>query len=90
MKRRSRFEVYLDLLKAVRETSKPTHIGNMTNLSWKDTMKHLKFLEQEGFVKAIKKPNGRAEYKLTPRGLEALESLERVTEALTPSVETAR
>ena len=45
MKRRSKLEIYLDVLKAVSETGRLTHIGNLANLSWKDTMKHLEFLE---------------------------------------------
>ena len=45
MKRRSKLEIYLDVLKAVSETGRLTHIGNLANLSWNDTVKHLEFLE---------------------------------------------
>jgi len=84
MKRRSKLEIYLDILKAVSETGRLTHIGNLANLSWKDTMKHLGFLEHKGFVKAMKTGNGRSEYSLTQKGLEALEALQKIAEALSP------
>ena len=84
MKRRSKLEIYLDILKAVSETSKLTHIGNMANLSWKDAVRHLSFLKQRGFVEAVKTENGREEYRLTQKGLEALETLQKITNALTP------
>ncbi|HDM88765.1 MAG TPA: hypothetical protein ENG65_02085 [Candidatus Bathyarchaeota archaeon] len=84
MKRRSKLEIYLDILKAVSETSKLTHIGNMANLSWKDAVKHLNFLKRRGFVEAMKTKNGREEYRLTQKGFEALETLQKITNALTP------
>ena len=37
MKRRSKLKIYLDVLKAVSETGRLMHIGNLANLSWKDT-----------------------------------------------------
>jgi len=65
MKRRSKLEIYLDVLKAVSETGRLTHIGNLANLSWKDTVKHLEFLELKGFVETRRTENGRVEYALT-------------------------
>jgi len=88
MKRRSKLEIYLDILKAVSETSKLTHIGNMANLSWKDAVRHLSFLRRRGFVEAVKAENGREEYRLTQKGLEALETLKKITNALTPKKTT--
>ena len=84
MKRRSKLEIYLDILKAVSETSKLTHIGNMANLSWKDAVRHLSFVRRRGFVEVVKTENGREEYRLTQKGLEALETLQKITNALTP------
>lgn len=86
MKRRSKLEIYLDLLRAVSQSGKPTRIGNQANLSWKDTLKHLDFLELQGFIRVVKEKRGRIEYRLTPKGLEALEALQKVTEALSPRV----
>ena len=87
MRRRSKLEIYLDVLKAVSETGRLTHIGNLANLSWKDTIKHLEFLELKGFVKAVKNSNGRAEYVLTQKGFEALEALQKIAEALSPKIQ---
>jgi len=87
MKRRSKLEIYLDVLKAVSETGRLTHIGNLANLSWKDTMKHLEFLELKEFVKAMKNSNGKNEYTLTQKGFEALEALQKIAEALSPKIQ---
>ena len=87
MKRRSKLEIYLDVLRAVSETGRLTHIGNLANLSWKDTMKHLEFLELKGFVKAMKNSNGKNEYTLTQKGFEALEALQKIAEALSPKIQ---
>ena len=86
MKRRSKLEIYLDILKAVSKTGKLTHIGNMANLSWKDAVKHLEFLKNKGFVETVKTENGREEYKLTQKGYEALETLQKITDALAPKL----
>ena len=88
MRRRSKLEIYFDILRAVSETKKLTHIGNLANLSWKDTIKHLEFLELKGFVTS-KKENGRSEYALTQKGFEALEALQKIVEALSPEREMA-
>jgi len=86
MKKRSRLEIYLDILEAVSKVGKLTHIGNLANLSWKDTVKHLRFLELNGFVKRDKRKGGGEEYRLTQKGLEALSTLRKITEALTSKV----
>ena len=82
-------EIYLDVLKAVSETGRLTHIGNLANLSWKDTMKHLEFLELKGFVETRRTENGRAEYALTQKGFEALEALQKIAEALSPKIKVS-
>ena len=82
-------EIYLDVLKAVSETGRLTHIGNLANLSWKDTMKHLEFLELKGFVENRRTENGRAEYALTRKGFEALEALQKIAEALSPKIKVS-
>ena len=87
MRKRSRLEIYLDVLEAVSKVGKLTHIGNLANLSWKDTVKHLGFLELNGFVKRNKRKDGSEEYILTQKGLEALNTLRKITEALTFKVE---
>ena len=89
MVRRSRLEIYLELLRAVRQTSRRTHIGNLTNLSWKDTKKHLEFLESKGFVKIVGGEGGSTEYKISEKGLEAMEAFERVTGTFSPELKAS-
>jgi len=83
MKKRSRLEIYLDVLEATSKVGKLTHIGNLANLSWKDTVRHLRFLELNGFVRREKNEVGSEEYKLTQKGLEVLKTLRKIAEALT-------
>lgn len=86
MKRRSRLEIYLDVLRSVYQSGKPTRIGNRANLSWKDALKYLNFLELQGFVGIVKETSGRKEYKLTQKGFEALDALQKIAEALAPKL----
>jgi len=88
MRRRSKLEIYLDVLKAVSKTGRLTHIGNLANLSWNDTVKNLKFLELKGFVKAVKTSNGKNEYTLTQKGFEALEAFQQLMKTLSPKIRT--
>jgi predicted transcriptional regulator len=45
MTRRSQFEIYIDILKAVAEgKQKPTHIMYRANLTWKRLKKYMNFL----------------------------------------------
>jgi len=53
----------------------------MTNLSWKDTKENLEFLESTGFVRVVK-----GEYKITERGLEAIQAFEIITNTLSPKL----
>jgi len=84
--RRSKLEVYLDILKAVSETEKPTKIGNMVNLSWNKTCKYLEFLEINGLIRGSRKGK-RIEYKLTEKGFEVLKTLQKIKDALTPKAQ---
>jgi len=49
-------------------------------------VKHLEFLKNKGFVETVKTGNGREEYKLTQKGYEALETLQKITDALAPKL----
>jgi len=88
MRRRSKLEIYLDVLKAVSKTGRLTHIGNLANLSWNDTVKNLKFLELKGFVRTVKTSNGKNEYTLTQKGFEALEAFRQLMKTLSPKIRT--
>jgi predicted transcriptional regulator len=51
MTRRSQFEIYIDILKAVSEgRQKPTHIMYRANLTWKRLKKHMGFLVAHGLL----------------------------------------
>lgn len=85
--RRSRFEIYLDLLQAVPE-SRTTLIGHRAGLSWTKTTKYLKSLERQGLIRTVKGENGGNKYELTRRGFEVIETLRKVTDAFAPRVRT--
>jgi len=49
--RRSQFEIYIDILKAVSEgRQKPTHVMYRANLTWKRLKKHVSFLVAHGLL----------------------------------------
>ncbi|MEM2145470.1 MAG: winged helix-turn-helix domain-containing protein [Candidatus Jordarchaeaceae archaeon] len=51
MSRRSQFEIYIDILKAVSEgRSKPTHIMYRANLTYKRLRKYIDFLVAQGLL----------------------------------------
>jgi len=51
MARRSQFEIYIDILKAVAEGKrKPTHIMYRANVTWKRLKKHVNFLVVHGLL----------------------------------------
>ena len=87
--RRSKLEVYLDILKAVSETGKPTKIGNIANLSWNKTRKYLEFLEINGFIRGSREGK-RIEYKITEKGFEVLKILQKIKDALTPKAQAPK
>ncbi|MCS7386568.1 MAG: winged helix-turn-helix domain-containing protein [archaeon GB-1867-005] len=82
MRKRSKLEIYLDILKAVSKKSQLTHIGNLANLSWKETKKNLEILIKKGFVKTVRTPKREVQYTLTEKGLEALEIIQKIVDIL--------
>ncbi len=70
MSRRSQFEIYIDILKAVSEgRHKPTHIMYRANLTWKRLKKHTEFLVAHGLL--FEENNGETKvFNLTPNGKE--------------------
>ncbi len=66
--KRSRLEIYLDVLKAIKKgTRKPTRIMYKTNLSWKPLMKVLESLTAQGFI-VMKNENNHIFYEMTEKG----------------------
>ncbi|RJS74490.1 DUF4364 family protein [Candidatus Bathyarchaeota archaeon] len=70
--KRSRIEIYLDVLQAIRKgTHKPTRIMYRTNLSWKPLMEVLEaMIEQELIV--TEKQGRHTLYKITSKGRNVL------------------
>jgi len=68
MTRRSQFEIYVDVLKAVSEgRRKPTHIMYRANLTWKRLKKHTDFLIAHGLL--VEEHDGEAKiFTLTSSG----------------------
>ncbi|RJS85402.1 hypothetical protein DRO35_00900 [Candidatus Bathyarchaeota archaeon] len=72
MARRSQFEIYLDILKAVAEGKrKPTHIMYRANLSWTRLKKHLDFLIAQGLLKETVNDSATI-FSLTEKGREVI------------------
>ena len=79
MIRRSKLEVYLDLMRAISVDGNPIHIAEKVSLPMSDIRKHLEFLSSQGFMK-VKIAGGGAEYELTRRRHGVLEALRGLTE----------
>ena len=72
MARRSRLEIYFDLLKAVeRGVDKPTKIMYKANLSWKTLNEILSVLVSKGFIQEDRVKNSKR-YRITEKGHNAL------------------
>ncbi|MCX9013009.1 MAG: hypothetical protein OIN66_18055 [Candidatus Methanoperedens sp.] len=80
-KGRSRWEIILDMLKAIQEENKAkkTRIMQRAYLDWRNFEKYLDFLLVEGF---ISKCNPDSCYELTVKGKEMLRRLKEVDEML--------
>lgn len=80
-KGRSRWDIILDMLKAVQEEdkAKKTRIMQRAYLDWRNFEKYLDFLLSGGF---ISKCNPDAYYELTVKGKEMLRRLKEVDEML--------
>ncbi|MBS7615253.1 hypothetical protein KEJ18_05955 [Candidatus Bathyarchaeota archaeon] len=72
MSRRSQFEIYIDILKAVSEgRHKPTHIMYRANLTWKRLKKYTEFLVAHGLL--VEENNGETKvFNLTSDGKELI------------------
>ena len=80
MKKRSRLEMYFDILKTVkRGVRKPTRIMYRTNLSWIPLMKILDSFVSEGLLITSTKKTHRF-YELTEKGETVLQNLSRALE----------
>lgn len=72
MVRRSRLEIYFDLLKVVEDgVTKPTRIMYKTNLSWKTLHETISVLVSKKFIREMRMGNS-TRYYITDKGINAL------------------
>jgi len=86
MARRSRLEIYYDVLQVIsRGAHKPTRIMYRANLSWIPLQEILKSLLIQGFIeeKRFKKST---RYEITTKGISVLNYYEKARELLTVEV----
>jgi len=71
MNRRSRFEIYMDIMIALVDGPKnPTRLMYTTNLSWAPLQECLKVLSEEGVITEDGQNSNRKTFHLTERGKE--------------------
>jgi len=69
MNRRSRFEIYMDIMTALSDGPKnPTRLMYTTNLSWAPLQECLKALIDQGLVQESGHNSSRKSYALTQKG----------------------
>ena len=92
-KRRSRLEIILSILSAIRGgKDKPTNIMYAVNLSWKPTQRILSDLVEQGLLKeriASGKGLSKRRYAITERGINVLDYFEKAKEILPKDVYSA-
>ena len=82
MVRRSKMEIYIDMLQVVSEGNlKPTHVMYKANLSWARLMKHLRFLQSQDLL-TIVQGSGVERYEITEKGREVLSYFRKLEGAL--------
>jgi predicted transcriptional regulator len=83
MGRRSRLEIYFDLLEVVeRGVHKPTRIMYRTNLSWKTLREVISVLTSKGFISEEEAKNSKR-YRITEKGRNVLFYRRKSLEGLT-------
>jgi predicted transcriptional regulator len=81
--RRSKLEIYLDVLKAIGAgAEKPTHVMYKANLSWVVLRGCLQNLKDQGLVDESNVDDGRTVYHLTNKGFELLNQFLSIREEL--------
>jgi predicted transcriptional regulator len=81
--RRSKLEIYLDVLKAIGAGSeKPTHIMYKANLSWVVLRGCLQNLKEQGLVSESSVDDGRTVYHLTNKGFDLLKQFLSIRDEL--------
>jgi len=71
MNRRSRFEIYMDIMIALVDGPKnPTRLMYTTNLSWAPLQECLKVLSEQGVITEVDQNSNRKTFNLTDKGKE--------------------
>jgi len=82
-KKRSRLQIYLEVLKAIRKgVYKPTNIMYKCNLSWIPLMEILNSLLKQGLIRR-RVQSKRKIYEITEKGLNVLRYFEKAEEMIT-------
>ena len=85
MNRRSRFEIYMDIMIALMDGPKnPTRLMYTTNLSWAPLQECLKALIGQGAVKESEQGSNRKSYSLTEKGINLINIYKEFATELTP------
>ena len=80
--KRSRLEIYLDVLQAVRKgVDKPTRIMYRTNLSWKPLKKTLDVMVEQDLI-VSEEEGGHTFYKITEKGKNVLDYFHEAMELI--------
>lgn len=80
--RRSRLEIYLDILKVINEgVDKPTRIMYATNLSWTPLSNILESLKDQGLI-VIPNKGSRNRYEITEKGKNVVKYLSQAIETV--------
>jgi len=86
MGRRSRLEIYYDVLLVIcKGVQKPTRIMYKSNLSWGPLQEILESLLAQGFIQE-RVSNKSKRYEITPKGINVLEYYGRAKEVFTTKV----
>jgi len=81
--RRSRIELYVDILHAVANgRESPAKIVYAANLSYDRVVKCLVFLEEQDLIQRTENANNKRRYKITSKGLEVVRYFTEVQSAL--------
>ncbi len=88
-RKRSKLEIYLDILRAIRRgVSKPTRIMYRTNLSWIPLQKIFESMVSQDLLREIEE-NKRKEYTITEKGKNVLRYFDQMMDLMKIEYETA-
>lgn len=83
MPKRSRLEIYIDVLQIIAEgTGRPTNVMYKANLSWRPLQECLSSLLDQNLIRRTSRGK-RSEYTITESGLQVLRYFDRVKKAIT-------